>query len=390
MPTLQDVARRANVPVEVAFEVLSEPQTVRMTEAHQQVIDAADALRYRLNITIRDVAALADVSTATVSNVLNNIGSTASQRTRDRVMDAIRVLRYRPNSVARNLQSSRTGLIGYGWSDQPPIPVHPVMNKFTYLMSQTAETHGYHILSFAERAHNPADIYLELYNTTRVDGFIISGTNRDDGRVRSLIDAKIPFVAFGRANSLWDFPCIDVDGAHGIQQVMHHLLDHGHTRIALIAWPEGSLSGDNRFSGYETALTEHGISQESSYIQRCENTIPDGYRAATALLGLDPAPTAIVCVTDILATGAIRAAREFGLTIGRDLAITGFDDDPASAWITPPLTTIRQPLDRIGQMVIEMLVGILDNRNPDQVLMLPPDLIIRESSTGIAAEPFPT
>jgi DNA-binding LacI/PurR family transcriptional regulator len=382
LPGLKDVAEQANVPMLTAYYVLSNTAFVE-DRARQAVIDAAAHLGYRLNITIRDVADQAHVSIATVSYVLNN-SVAVSAATRERVLDAVAALGYRPNITARNLKASQTRMIGYAWHDVMPGQVNPILDRFIYCMALAAESYGYHVLTFTQPAENAVQTYEELIHTNRVDGFVVSNTNRDDERIRRLLDMKIPFAAFGRANDDWEFSYVDVDGRCGIEEAVQHLLANGHQRIGLLGWPDGSLAGDARLQGYYDAMQSAGIEPLNSWIERAHNTVNDGRLAAKQLLSFPDGqhPTALVCVSDMMAIGAMNCVEAMGLGIGTDIAITGFDDHPMSEFLRPPLTSLRQPIELLARHVIDLLVAQIEKRQPvEPQVLLPPTLVVRASSS---------
>lgn len=333
-------------------------------------------------VKIRDVAEAADVSIATVSYVLNN-SAPVSDETRRRVLEAVQKLGYRPNITARNLKASETRMIGYAWHNVAAGQINAVLDRFIYQMALASEAHGYHVLTFAQSPENPVITYDELVQTSRVDGFILSGTDQNDERIRRLMALNFPFVAFGRSNPNWDFPYVDVDVKAGIRLAVEHLLSMGHCRIACLAWPPGSLSGDARFEGYLETLSAAGVTARPEWVVRVPNLVNGGYEAARAMLSLPIAerPTAIVSLSDVMAVGAMRYIESIGLRVGADIALTGFDDDPISEFLRPSLTSLRQPIDEIAGRVIDMLVCTLSNLPlTERHFLVQPSLIVRESS----------
>lgn len=380
MPSLRDVANRANVPILTAYHALSNAALVEH-QTRQAVIDAAEQLNYRLNVTIRDVADQAHVSIATVSYVLNN-SVPVSATTRERVLEAVAALGYRPNITARNLKASETRMIGYAWHDVPAGQMNTVLDRFMYCMALAAESYGYHVLTFTQPGENVVKTYEELISINRVDGFVISNTGLNDERIRRLMDMGVPFAAFGRANDEWDFSYVDVDGQQGIKTAVEHLLAQGHQRIGVLAWPEGSLSGDARLAGYLDALQTARIRPEPDWIVRSQNAVQDGWQAAQRLMAAKQSPTAIVCVSDMIAIGAMSYLESVGLRAGGDVAITGFDDLPLSEHLRPPLTSLRQPIELLARQVIDLLMAEIErSRLPERHVLLAPTLVIRESSS---------
>lgn len=332
--------------------------------------------------TIKDVAREAGTSIATVSYVINGKTHEVSEATRQQVMDAIVRIGYRPNATARNLQSSQTKLIGYGWHDLPHGQMNQILDQFTYYLAQSAESAGYHLLTFTQGETDWENVYRELIKTRRVDGFVVSNTKHNDPRVRFLIDTGFPFVSFGQANPEWDFSYIDTEGSFGVYQAVTHLIRLGHTQIAMIAWPLGSLSGDSRLNGYYQAMREAGLGVPSHFVQRGEQSELTGRAALHYWMGLpiSQRPTAVVCVTDLIAIGVMTEAKALGLQVGRDIAVIGHDDVPLAQYLDPALTTIRQPMEAISQAVIEMLHPImLGETVTKRHQLLPPQLVIRQS-----------
>jgi DNA-binding LacI/PurR family transcriptional regulator len=332
--------------------------------------------------TIKDVAREAGVSIATVSYVLNNKDAGITDSTRQQVLEAVRRVGYTPNVTARNLKASRSRLIGYAWHEVPLGQVNSVLDRFAYYLAQAAEASGYHMLTFTHPPGDPVEVYSDLIRTGRVDAFVLSDTNADDPRIRFLIDQDFPFVSFGRANPTWDFCWVDTDGTAGVRQAVDYLIELGHRRIAMVAWPEDSLVGENRLAGYRDALASAGIPLRPAYIFRGEYDIQTGHNAVIywSQLPPDERPTAIVTVTDLIAIGVINEAERQGLVVGDTLSVIGYDDVPLTQYLRPALTTIQQPIPEIGRQLIQMLEIILA-REPlaQRNVLFAPSLIIRDS-----------
>jgi len=333
--------------------------------------------------TIRDVAKEAKVSVATVSYVLNDSGS-VSEETRERVVQAVAKLGYRPSVIARGLQARESRMIGYSWRPVPPNQFHPILDKFIHATAEAAVRHGYHVLTFPYPVpHDELAVYREMIETVRVDGFILPNTYLDDRRIRYLVDVGFPFVAFGRSNPEWQFHWVDVDGSDGLKQAVTHLLGLGHERIACLAWPEQSLTGRYRLSGYFAAMADAGQRVEEGWIIRAENYYQDAYRATQPWLAQPPdrRPTAVIAVSDLMAIGVMNAAADAGLEVGRDLAVVGFDDAPITDYLRPPLTSLRQPIAEVGERVVTMLTQLVRGEMPSPAqVLLKPRLIVRDST----------
>ena len=162
----------------------------------------------------------------------------------------------------------------------------------------------------------------------------------------------------------------------------------GHRRISLVAWPEASLTGQYRYRGYGAALHAAGISPDQAWVVRSEHTDASSRQAMHMLLNLPPdrCPTAVVALSDMMAIGGINAIYEAGLQPGRDVAVIGFDDVPTAQYLRPPLTTLRQPIAEVGERVVNMLLQLIRGEElAEREVLLPPTLIVRDSSGGMVA-----
>ena len=331
--------------------------------------------------TIKDVAREAGVSIATVSYVLNNKADTVSEDTRRLVWEAVERIGYTPNITARNLRASQSRLIGYAWHEVPRDQVNPVLDRFTYYLAQYAEAAGYHILTFTYPPHDPLPVYDELIRTRRVDGFVVSGTRLDDPRIDFLLEKDVPFVSFGRSNPNWPFTWVDTDGAAGLRLAVAHTLALGHQRVGFLGWTPPSLAGEHRESGYREALRAAGWSPGP--VWHLENSEESGRDALRDWLNSPAAsrPTAVLTVSDLMAIGLLNEAEHHGVEIGRDLSVIGFDDAPASQYLRPALTTLRQPIEAIAQAVIGLLEAQLNKTAAEhEHRLFAPELIVRQST----------
>jgi DNA-binding LacI/PurR family transcriptional regulator len=276
------------------------------------------------------------------------------------VLQAVKRLGYRPSVIAKGLQARESRMIGYSWRPVPPNQFNPILEKFIHSMAEAAARHDYHVLTFP--CPEPYD---------------------NGQRIRYLLDVGFPFVAFGRSNPEWDFPWVDVDGADGVRQAVTHLLELGHRRIACLAWPEDSLTGQYRLDGYQAAMASAALPVDPAWVIRIQNDYHHAYRATQTWLDLPPdrRPTAVVALTDLMAIGVINAATDAGLTVGSELAVVGFDDAPIAGYLRPSLTSLRQPIAEIGERVVTMLIDLVRGETPSPAqVLLKPRLIVRDST----------
>jgi LacI family transcriptional regulator len=219
----------------------------------------------------------------------------------------------------------------------------------------------------------------------RVDGMILARTRQHDPRIAYLKAQNIPFVVNGRGtpDEVSDFAYIDADSQEGIQQVTEHFIALGHQHIGLILPPEGIVSGYYRHEGYRAALRANGLPYHAEYVVRGDLLRSGGYAAANQLLDNHPYLTAIVACNDLMASGAINALQQRGIVVGKEVAVSGFDNIPAAEYASPSLTTVHQPIYEIGEGLVKMLISLIDGKQQETHVILPTTLVIRESSGGV-------
>jgi DNA-binding LacI/PurR family transcriptional regulator len=219
-------------------------------------------------------------------------------------------------------------------------------------------------------------MYHHLFRSGRVDGVIILDTQIDDPRIAAVKAEEIPYICAGRPSD--DSPFVAIDGQAGTLEAMAHLIVRGHERIGLIQPLLEQTLAAEQDAGYREALDESGIAFEPSLIVEGGQTEAEGYAAAEELLTLPEPPTAIIAGTAALAFGAFHAIHDQGYRVGPDIAVISFEDTPAMAHTTPPLTAVRQPLHDWGQALADSLVEIVTNKITPQIIFSP-QLIVRRS-----------
>ena len=343
-------------------------------------------------VTLAMVARRAGVSPQTVSNALN-APELLRPDTLARVRQVVDAMGYRPHRAAQALRTRSSKLIGYAVQPVDADRSTPVMDRFLHALSGTAQASGHRILLFVAAAGaggaeggpgegggaGPIAAYEELLGDYDVDGFVLSDTYRGDPRQAWLKSNGVPFAAFGRlwtGRQIGDW--VDVDGAAGIEAVVDHLVALGHQRIGFLGWPRGSGVGDDRAAGWSRAMRRHGLPVRGRRVASEDD--PEQAGAAVAPL-LDSGVTAVVAASDTLALGCYRALRERGLYPGADVSVTGFDDSPAAALVTPSLTSVDQPMAALGREVVRLLVDrIADPGRAPEQLLLTPTLVHRDST----------
>jgi DNA-binding LacI/PurR family transcriptional regulator len=327
-------------------------------------------------VTIATVARHARVSRQTVSNVIN-APHIVREETRQRVREAITTLGYRASQAARLMRTGRSRLIAVRIEPTRDGINGTVLDRFLHGLTEAAATAGYRVMLYTA-ADDAAEVatYDDLLSAYDLDAFVLTGTDHGDPRSTWLAERDVPFVTFGRP---WDDPdrlrqWVDVDGAAGTAEATRRLLNTGHRRIAFIGWPAGSGVGDDRRYGWRSAVLAAG-GEPTGLDRETPDGVANGEGAARDLFALADPPTALVCASDSLAVGALRAVR----ALGRTVAVTGFDDTPVAQAIG--LTSVSQPLALAAASCVDLLAGVLDG-GPDGApsrVLLQPSLVVRET-----------
>lgn len=332
--------------------------------------------------TIRDVAKRLNLSITTVSRALDGYSDVAED-TRQKVIETAQEMGYVPTRAARQLRRKRTETIGYIMPTSKPRFSDPFFSEFIAGLGDEGNQHNFDLLvSVAPSNHEiERKAYQRWVQGRRVDGIVLSRMRTDDWRVHFMKDNQFPFTAFGRTQTANDFPHIGVDGKSSMRRLIQHLVEQAHERIAFISAPADLTLQVDRYTGYLEGLSAAGIHFNPDYLVEGDLTREGGYRAAKELLALPAPPTAIIGANDLTAIGALRAAHELGIVVGKDLAIAGFDGIEETNHTQPLLTTIRQPVYECARMAVRMLVRLINGENfSDRYTLIQPELLIRAST----------
>jgi DNA-binding LacI/PurR family transcriptional regulator len=333
-------------------------------------------------VTIADVAAAAGVSRQTVSNVLNAPVRVAPD-TAERVRRAISDLGYRPNRMAQNLRERASRLIGL--KIDSPSGVSNLLDRFLHALTDAAGTAGHHVLLFTPATvEEELETYEELIRTRTVDGFVLADIGVADRRLPWFTQRRIPFVCFGRPwgqESGWAKGCTfawaDVDGAYGVAAAVDHLVARGHRRIAFLGWPRGTGLGDDRRDGWQQAMRRHEMASQG-LSATCTEDVAAAAAAASRLLAQPDPPTAFVCGSDTFAVGARIAAGADADGLP-NVEVVGFDDSPAATLMSPPMSSVRQPIEEVARRVVDLLMQQLRGSGaPADGVLLRPALVPRD------------
>jgi DNA-binding LacI/PurR family transcriptional regulator len=328
--------------------------------------------------TLEQVARHAGVSRATVSRVVNG-STTVAEPIRDAVQRAVAELGYVPNLAARSLVTQRTDSIALVL----PEPATRVFSEDQFFagiiggVSQALETAGKQLVLMLIGSAAAHDRVERFATAGHVDGVLFASIHGADPLPELLLRAGVPVVCNGRPLGSARVPYVDVDQLGGVEAAVRHLLERGRRRIATIAGPQDMVAGLDRLAGYRRVLAE---SDRRSIVAVGDFTRDAGHAAMRQLLADDPDLDAVFVASDLMAHGALKALRDTGRRVPEDVAVVGFDDIVFARYTDPPLSTVRQPIQELGRTIARQLLRLLAGERIEPAVILPTELIIRESS----------
>jgi LacI family transcriptional regulator len=334
--------------------------------------------------SIHDVAKRLNISITTVSRALDGYSDVA-EATRQLVIKTAHEMGYVPNRAARQLRRQRSDTIGYILPARAPQFADPFFSEFIAGLGDEATSHNFDLLvsTAAPDSNSEQQSYERWVHGRKVDGLVLNRMRLHDWRVQYLTQTDFPFVSLERTLDKSDHASVEVDSLAGFKMLMAYLTGKGHHRIAYIGGPRDLKIQTDRLNGYKKGLAAAGIVFDPELVAEGDTTREGGYHAAQQLLTLKPPPTAITCINDLTAIGVLHAASEHGLTVGRDLAVAGFDGIADVEHTYPPLTTLNQPLYEIARKLVKMLITLIQNQPlEERRVYFKPELLIRESTGG--------
>lgn len=328
--------------------------------------------------TIKDVARVAGVSPMTVSRVINSSGY-ASQDARARVERAVAELGFVPNALARHLRSKRTRTLALVISDI----TNPFFTTIARGVEDIAAAHDFAVM-FCNTDESEAEeiAYLQMLIQRQIDGVLLVPASDSGKSLRLLRTHRVPVVVLDRRVSSPRVDQVRSDSEAGAYQLVRHLIELGHRRIAMLTGHRNISTSVDRAAGYQRALVELGIELDDRLVLHEGFGVEAGYRMACQVLDLDPRPTALFAANNFIAFGAIRRLREVGLRIPEAMSLVAFDDLPDDWLIDPFLTVVDQRAYEMGkqaaELILERVAGV--GRPTRRSIILPVDFIVRRSS----------
>ncbi len=330
-------------------------------------------------LTLDEIAERAQVSRTTASRVLNNQPHVRPE-VRDRVLQVIAETDYHPNPVARSLASQRSGIIGLVLPrSTEDFFTDPYFPRLAQGVAHGCNQYDYILSLFLLKTHaDEAKMLNRIAFGGLFDGLIVQAGDADDTFVASLSKLDIPFVVAGRVMDPIEVNYVDIDNEAAAFNIVMHLLHLGYKRIASITGPLNTTAGMDRYHGYLKALQSRDITTNPAMIVEGDFSEMSGFYAMQRILPFRP--DAIFVASDTMALGALRAIRQAGLAVPGDIAMVSFDDLPPATMAEPALTTVRQPIRRLGIKAVEVLLEVMENRTPTpQQVILNTELVIRQS-----------
>jgi DNA-binding LacI/PurR family transcriptional regulator len=325
------------------------------------------------SVSIKDIARVAKVSPSTVSRALN-ADPRISKETAARIRLLAQEMGYTPSLAARDLVTQQTNTIGIVISCISDL----FISDLVIGVEQAARSYGYSV--FLISSYRDADRELEAVQSLherRTTGIIVTGSQIDEGYLQLRKRFSQPVVLINCPG----YPhSISTDNLAGARQAVDHLTQLGHRQIAYIANEQSYQTNLDRFTGYGAILAQYGIPVDEQLIVEGDGTMSGGQWAVQQLLALPRPPTAIFCFNDLMAIGALCALSQAGIQVPDDCSVIGFDDLELAIYCCPPLTTIRQFRDQLGQRAMHMLHHLIEGRSDVRAEILPAELVVRKTT----------
>ncbi len=329
---------------------------------------------------LRELADQLGLSITTVSRALDGYDDVA-EATKQRVRMAADAAGYRPHPLARRLRKGASEAIALIMPTEPGRFFEAAFVDLLAVIGERLAERRYDLVLMAARpGADEQAAYARLARERRVDAFVLVRTRRSDPRVAFLQQQAIPFVCHGRTETASPYAFVDGDGEAGFHALTARLVGLGHRRIAHLGAPAEFSFAGFRAAGWRRAIAEAGL--DADLTRAVRPTEEGGAEGAAALLAGADRPTAIVCATDRIAIGAMRAAQAAGLHVGRDVAIAGHDNIHAAAHTSPPLTTMELDARAAGERLADMALALIEGASPEGLQQVLAPRQIARASTG--------
>jgi LacI family transcriptional regulator len=335
--------------------------------------------------TSREIAQLAGVSQATVSRVLHGSTSVTAD-TRDRVLAVLAETGYQPNMAARAMRTQRTGTIGVILASL----ANPFYPEILRAIGQSLAARGRRMIVWD--SEGPGDQgAIEAVEQRLVDGLVFTTATIDSTALRAAIDRRTPVVLVNR--TVREFACdqIESNNYSAAMAVASYFAGHGHRRAGLVTADTQASTARDRAAGFLAGAAAAGLKVDRRHVRSGSFSHAGGATAVEMIMTSPRPPSALFCVNDLSALGAIDGAKSLGLRVPDDLWVVGYDDIDLASWTSYGLTTVHQPLTEMTEAAVELLLGRIDDpARPFTHKQFESKLMIRTSTAGAEIKPTPT
>jgi LacI family transcriptional regulator len=308
-------------------------------------------------ITIHDVAKESGVSYSTVSRVLNGF-EFVKEETRTKVLASAEKLGYVANVQARSLAGGKTRIIGL----LVPGLDNGYIGEIVRGIDEEIARFNYDLMLYTTRRRVGSEMhYVKTISNGLSDGIILVVPLFDREYLESLRAHNFPYVVVDQVDPQYHSSMVDATNWQGAYDATRYLIELGHRRIGFIKGLEAIQSAADRLAGYKAALADYHLPYDETIVVEGDFFTPSGYNTARQLIRKVPRPTAIFAANDLMALGAMQAIQEQGLSIPQDISVVGFDDIPQASTVHPRLTTVRQPLEQMGRIAVNLLIEQIEH-----------------------------
>lgn len=335
--------------------------------------------------TIKDVAKRAGVTIGTVSRVLNN-KKWVSEDCRKKVLVAIKDLHYKPQAHARRLRQKHSRICGVIAPHHTSIFHSPFFTSIMEGLEEVAAEKQYRLLLHPLNETARAQVsYRTLLGDGSVDGMFVLNAWSTDASIRDLVEANVPFVLVnGKITGQEDLPYVGFDNRGGVKKAVDHLVQLGHERIGIINGKMTTTNALERFQSFQENLAEHKLEFQNEWAADGDYEEEGGCKAALKIISAVRRPSAIICASDLMAIGAVRALKEKGVSVPQDISIIGFDNMEEAVYHDPPLTTVAFSAYEMGKLAAQKMFQIIaEEPLEEKATTLQAELMERESTRKI-------
>lgn len=337
-----------------------------------------------MKVTIKDIAKKAGVSPATVSKIINNYQD-VGEETKKRVLHIMQIEGYQPSVSTKAQQPVDNKLIGVVFAGEINADLtHPVFVEVINEFKKAIGELGYDLIFFSnEQFFSNKESYIERCKHFNISGCLLIAGDRIEKSVYELDISPIPCVGVDLALQGPSSSYVTSDSMSIASKVVEHLYLRGHREIGYIGGSMGSLVSNSRLESFQAMMKQYGLLVNEDWIREGDFFEESGYQEMKAILAQPKRPTAIFASSDLMAIGAIRAAKEAGLSIPEDLSVVGCDDILPAQFIDPPLTTIRQDKKKLGKLAAHILEDLIHQRIQSSSVTVEPELVVRHTTSNV-------